>query len=340
MKGWLYMEIKVPDLVAKDALEFCKSLNSIELHSFEEKIYFDFGSVRTCDPFPMLIVSHEIRNKVNEINRINCYARNCNNTYANHMKFYKACGLNQGEEVEVSKGNSNYSSITKLSVTDLKNEGVKNLDVIQEVIEKKSKNMASIVAQGNKKFEKWLSFVIREIMRNIPEHSKSDTIWYCAQYWPSYDLVELAIMDEGIGIRDSLCENLNHIKLANNDENAIRLSLKPGISGTTLNRNYMQSEWDNSGYGLYMVSEMCAELDASFILASGNSAIRVKKRNGQVIQESLNTQVHGTAIQIRVRPSSVVDYDEIRRQIVQRGESIARKNTNTIHVASKSSRGF
>ena len=302
------MEIKVPDLVVNDALEFCKTLNSIDFGVVGENIYFDYESVRTCNPFPMLIVSREIRNRINEARRLNCYARN--------------------------------SSITKLSVTDLKNEGAKNLDVIQEVIEKRAKKMATIVAQGNKKFEKWLSFVIREIMRNIPEHSKSDTIWYCAQYWPSYDLVELAIMDEGIGIRGSLCENISHIKLATNDENAIKLSLKPGISGKNINNNYMQSEWDNSGYGLYMVSEMCAELDASFILASGNSAIRINKKNGQVVQQSVETIVHGKAIQIRIRPSLTVDYEEIRRKIVQRGESIARKSDNAIPVASKSSRGF
>lgn len=90
------MDIKIPDLVANKALDFCKSLNQIDFDKGEEKIYFDFGNIRTCDPFPMLIVSREIRNRVNEMNRLNCYARNCNNTYANHMKFYKACGLNQG----------------------------------------------------------------------------------------------------------------------------------------------------------------------------------------------------------------------------------------------------
>lgn len=334
------MDINVPDLVASNALEFCKSLNCMDLNNIDEKICFDFGNIRTCDPFPMLIVSHEIRNRVNEINRLNCYARNCNNTYANYMKFFKACGLSRGEEVEISRGNSRYSCITKMSVTDLQNEGMQNYDVIQEVIDKKAKIMASIVAQGNSEFEKWLSFVIREIIRNIPEHSKSDIIWYCAQYWPSYDLVELAIMDEGIGIKDSLRENVNYIKEADSDENAIKLSLKPGVSGTNIYRKFNQSEWDNSGYGLYMVSEMCAELNASFILASGDSAIRVEKRNGIIEHNSIDTKVHGTAIQIRIRPSSTVDYEEIRRKIVQKGENIAKKDDSAIHVASKSSRGF
>ena len=202
--------------------------------------------------------------------------------------------------------------------------------------------MAEIVAQGNIGFRNWLAFVIRELMRNIPEHSKSDTIWYCAQYWPSYDLVELAIMDEGIGIKESLCENTDHVHMIKEDEDAIKLSLEPGISGTMIvNKSSLaQSEWDNSGYGLYMVSEMCAELDASFILASGKSAIKVCKENGKIVYKNRQTNIHGTAIQIRIRPSATIDYNEIRKQIVLRGEEKARKNSYAIHTASKSSRGF
>lgn len=335
------MEIRVPDLTSATALDFCIEVNNIK-EIEDEPYYVDFKNVHTCDPFPMLIVSNEIRHKREELNRLSFYARNCSNTYAKHMKFYRACGLNIGENVEFTKGNSNYSCITKFSVNQLREEGRENFDVIQEVIEKKSKNMAEIVAQGNIGFKNWLAFVIRELIRNIPEHSKSDTIWYCAQYWPSYDLVELAIMDEGIGIRESLCENIDHVYMVKTDEDAIKLSLEPGISGTMIGNKsvFTQSEWDNSGYGLYMVSEMCAELDASFILASGKSAIRVFKENGKIVYKNIDTNIHGTAIQIRIRPSATIDYNEIRRQIVLRGEEKARRNSKAIHTASKSSRGF
>ena len=335
------MKINVPDLTAGAALDFCIDVNNIEEIEGEE-YYVDFGNVRTCDPFPMLIVSREIKRKREEFKHLPFYANNYSNTYAKHMKFYSACGLNLGDDVEFTKGNSNYSCITKFSVNQLKEEGRENLDIIQEVIEKKSKDMASIVAQGNIEFRNWLAFVIRELMRNIPEHSKSDTIWYCAQYWPSYDLVELAILDEGVGIKESLSENINHVHLIKTDEDAIRLSLEPGISGTMIeNKTYLsQSEWDNSGYGLYMVSEMCAELNASFILASGKSAVKVCKENGNIVYRSRGTNVHGTAIQIRIKPSATVDYNEIRRKIVLRGEAKARKNSKAIHTASKSSRGF
>ena len=335
------MIIDIPDMNFYNALEFCDKLNQI-VPVEGEKYYFDFANVYTCDPFPMLIVSNEIRNKRKELERFECYAKNCNNTYARHMKFYNACGIEKNDDVSVSKGNTRYNCITKLSVQQLKNEGLNDLDIIQEVIDKKSKLMAEILAQGNKGFQSWLSFVIREIMRNVPEHSNSDTIWYCAQYWPSYDLVELAILDEGIGIRKSLSDNIAYHNQIDSDLDAIQLALKPGISGTFRgdSQPITNNEWDNSGYGLYMVSQMCAELDASFIVASGDAAIRIRKEESSIVQECKKTKVHGTAIQIRIKPSHTTDYDKIRRIILQRGEMQAKGMQGSIHVASKSSRGY
>ena len=333
------MEIKVPNLVSEVALSFCAELEKInELEG--ETYYVDFANLHTCDPFPMLIVANSIRHKRERLKHCLFYAKNVSHSYAKHMKFFRACGLGIGEPVEYSRGNSNYSCITKLSVKDLREEGWENCDVVQEVIEKKAKEMAKIVAQGNEGFQKWLAYTIRELIRNIPEHSNSDTIWYCAQYWPSYDLVELAIMDEGIGIRDSLCENYNHVSRIKCDADAVKLALEPGISGARSASSFSQNEWDNSGYGLYVVSEMCAELDASFIIASGDTAIRVKKENGEIKHKKISTCIHGTALQIRVRPSECVDYGEIMRKIVAQGEKIAKQNRFAVHVASKSSRGI
>ena len=37
-------------------------------------------------------------------------------TFAEYMKFYNACGISLGSDVEYSRGNGNYSCITKLSI--------------------------------------------------------------------------------------------------------------------------------------------------------------------------------------------------------------------------------
>lgn len=333
---------QVPDLHFDAALSFCAEVASYEPPSANEVFEFDFGRVKNCDPFPMLMVSNAIRHKREEYQKHQFTASNCNNDYAKHMKFYNACGLNLGDSVETSRGNSNYSCITKLSIDDLYSESQENLDYIQETLEKKAKAMALVLSRDNKEFQKWMTFVIRELLRNIPEHSKSKTIWYCAQYWPSFDLVELAILDEGIGISNSLKDSYEFHSLYKNDYEALQLALEPGVSGTfsSLRKSIGTGEWKNSGYGLYMVSQMCAELGASFIIASGDSAIRMTKKNGIITNKRYDTFIEGTAIQIRIRPSKNCNYDQIRSDIVKRGEKIAKNKDYTIHSASKSSRGF
>ena len=333
---------QVPNLSFETALSFCLELDSYEPSSINEIFEFDFGRVKNCDPFPMLMVSNAIRHKREKYKNHQFTAMNCNNDYAKYMKFYNACGLNIGESVEASRGNSNYSCITKMSIDYLYSESQENLDYIQETLEKKAKSMALVLSRDNREFQKWMTFVIRELLRNIPEHSKSKTIWYCAQYWPSFDLVELAILDECIGISSSLKDSYEFRSLYKNDYEALLLALEPGVSGTfsSLRKSIGTGDWENSGYGLYMVSQMCAELGASFIIASGNSAIRMAKDNGNIANTKYDTSIEGTAIQIRIRPSKNCDYDKIRSEIVRRGEKIARDKNYTIHSASKSSKGF
>ncbi len=333
---------QVPDLNFKTALSFCAEIDAYEPVSVNEIFEFDFDKVKNCDPFPMLMVSNAIRHKHEKYQSYRFTAINCNNNYAKYMKFYKACGINLGDSVEASRGNANYSCITKLDIADLCSESQENFDYIQETLEKKAKTMAEVLSRDNIGFQRWMTFVIRELLRNIPEHSKSKTIWYCAQYWPSFDLVELAILDEGIGISNSLKDSYEFCSLYKNDYEALQLALEPGVSGTfsSSRRSIGTGDWENSGYGLYMVSQMCVELGASFIIASGDSAIRMTKKGGNIKSTRYDTFIEGTAIQIRIRPSKNCNYDQIRREILERGEKMARNKDYTIHSASRSSRGF
>lgn len=336
------MKFQVPDLNYEMAMEFCQTIGNYEIKDNDTTIVMDFKAVKNCDPFPMLMVATAIRNMINKNKEMPFDARNCNNTYAQHMKFYSACGINLGEDVEYSKGNGNYRCITRLNIDDLYNESRNNLDYIQETIEKKAKEMAKVICRDNRDFQNWMTFVIRELLRNIPEHSQSKTIWYCAQYWPSFDLVELAILDEGIGVSKSLADSYEFRTLFKNDFEALQLALEPGVSGTfsSSRASIGTGDWKNSGYGLYMVSQMCVELGGSFIIASGDSAVRISKEQEKINQMRYNTHINGTAIQIRIKPSRNVNYNQVRTDILRRGENLARSKDYTIHSASKSSRGL
>ncbi len=330
------MKISVPDLNFTNAMRFCHGLKDIRINE-GDICEIDFSEVGNCDPFPMLIVSNVLKRLQKYNNGISFCASNCNNDYASYMRFYSACGFGSEESVEEARHKSGYNTITKLSVKELREEGIQSNSIIQEIIDNKAKTMAEIVAQGNKAFQNWLSYALTEIIRNIPEHSESDTIWYCAQYWPKYDLVELAILDEGIGIKESLLKG-GKIDSTASDLEAIKLSLEPGISGA--GTPIFDEDWKNSGYGLYMVSQMCAELEASFIISSGTGAVIIRKENGSITTYERDSYVGGTAIQIRVRPSNTPDYEAIRKRILKRGEERAKSIKDSIHSASRASRGF
>lgn len=329
--------IVVPDLNFSSALEFTYNIQG---HELVENEVFDFSRVHNCDPFPMLVASTAIRQLRRKSSVKKCKASNCDNSYAQHMRFYKAIGINRGRELSENYGNSNYLPITKLYIDDLRDDGIKNLERIQEVIVRKSKLMASVLSRGNDSFKKWLTYVLTEIMRNIPEHSQAKEIWYCAQYWPSHDLVELAILDEGIGIRNSLLSNYAYDELVPDDYEALKMALSPGISRTYApgSENLSNDEWKNSGYGLYMVSRLCEKLGGSFIIASGDSAIRLKSDKARIVQHQCH--IEGTAIQIRIKPSQINNYEEVAKQILNEGENSVVGNKNAYKSASKSTRSL
>lgn len=77
-----------------------------------------------------------------------------------------------------------------------------------------------------------LAFCIREILRNAVEHSHTEKVRFAAQYWPTLDRVEFAVLDHSRGIRAALGPN-PHVN-PKNDREALNLALMPGVSGTSL----------------------------------------------------------------------------------------------------------
>lgn len=95
-----------------------------------------------------------------------------------------------------ANGSSNYIPITPLIVDDLQKAAYEqgNYMVLGDLIEQEAGRLSRIVDRGNKELHKLLTYLIREILRNTPEHAKSNTMWVCGQYWPSYELARLLLL--------------------------------------------------------------------------------------------------------------------------------------------------
>ena len=92
----------------------------------------------------------------------------------------------------------------------------------------------------------------------------------------------------------------------------------------------------NSGFGLYMVSQICQKLNGSFCIISYGDALLID--NDGVAEKS--TSFHGTAIRIRVPTNNIPAAQAIIDEIAAQGEVEARTIKNAFKTASMPSKGL
>ena len=194
--------------------------------------------------------------------------------------------------------------------------------------------MAQILVQKNDpEVIDILTYSIREILRNVLEHSQSPVLEYCAQYWPSQDRVEIAILDRGIGIHKSLSFN-PYLKLED-EQHALNLSLLPGVSGKAYQGSVTTNdgEWANSGYGLFMAHRLCS-LEGVFFLGSKSASLRLEGNK----KERLPFNFSGTAVCMVFRPSRIGNVSQALKTFEKEGAEIARTIAGTVLDASTASK--
>lgn len=242
-------------------------------------------------------------------------------SYAAHMGFFRAFGLKFGNEPGEASGSSTYLPLTILNVADLQSEAGKSGEHVGTIIESKSEQIAKILTrQQTGDLVDTLTFSIREIMRNVVEHSNSEVIEYCAQYWPTKSLVEFAVLDTGQGIMRGLSTNpyLN----INDERDALHLALLPGISGKMYKgvRKRMHDEWQNSGFGLYMTSRICRN-GGNFFIASNDKSIFLDSTSKQ----DLECKYKGTALRLRIDTSRISSCSEMLARYRNEGYQAAKR---------------
>jgi len=270
-------------------LAFARELDYYASH---DRLIIDFGEQRFFTPFTMLFIASKLKFFRIKSPSLKIDFRNYQaHAYLAHMGFFRMCGMDYGRDVGEAFGSGNYLPITCLERKSFYEFPTDWYEELPDLIQRHANRLAEIIARdkdANRDLFDALSYAIREVMRNVFEHSGSETLHYCAQYWPKSDKVEFAIVDFGMGIRKGLGTNPNF--RFPKDKEAIEYSLLPSVSGKThLIRT--SDTWFNSGYGLYMTNRL-ARNGGNFVLASGNAAIHLSKKT----KNNYQTSFQGTAL--------------------------------------------
>lgn len=276
-------------------------------------------------PFAMLFLATKLksfrnRNKNLEI-KFNRYQEH---DYLGHMGFFQMFELDYGYKVGEAPGSDNYLPITCVNRASMYELASDKYEEFGDLIQRHANKIADVISRQkleNRDLYDALSYSIREVMRNVFEHSTENSLYYCAQYWPKSNKVEFAIADFGIGIRNGLSENPNF--RFQTDKEAIEYSLLPSVSGKT--HLARKSEiWHNSGYGLYMTNRL-ARNGGNFVLASGRAAIQLSRKT----KTNFHTSFLGTALRFNLDVKEIGNVQARLDQFRKEGYETAKQITGT-----------
>lgn len=307
-----------------EALSICKRLGSIVPDKSEELI-FDFSQYRETNPFSNLILINalkEIRTSYPDV-LMRVRAKG-NDTYLQHIGFYKAIGIAIGKEPGEAVASPNYVPITPV-VFDYN---------FYRNIEHLSDQLACTI-HFDERLQTFLSYIFQETIRNVYEHAETNKALVAAQNWPTKNMVEVAIVDAGCGIASTLRK-----RFAKDDLGLLRFALRPGITaGSNFGFFGKDEPWRNSGYGLFNMQQATLACDGSFIICSDGYALRYSIENGELQENVYETAYTGTALGLRFRTDIVKDFDKLFYDIKVKGELLAAQTEGAIRSSSKSSSG-
>jgi hypothetical protein len=279
----------------------------------------DFGPLRWIEPFGMLYFARQLRAFADQHKQAKCRAVNHEgHGYAAHMGFFQSFGLDFGKNAGAAAGSSAYVPITELNIRRLHIAAANDQVEVQTIIERLCVPLATVLARSSGgSLHQTLVFCLREIFRNVTEHSNADSIWYAAQFWPEKAMVELSILDQGLGVRKTLSRN-PHLSISS-DLDALRWAVQPGISGRAFEGGppLRQDVWANSGYGLFMTSQICSR-GGSFAFCSGEHGVLLSAGTEKV----LSVGFAGTAIRLSISVPEVRALDEELEELSRRGAAL------------------
>ncbi len=302
-----------------------------------DKYYIDFKDMEWIEPFTLLFLSSNIQRFEAMNSESEFLPKNFQqHTYAAHMGFFKALQIDFGNNPGAAQGSSNYLPITIFSIRELQKKADHKAMPTGQLLEDHATELARLLTQeARSNLVDTLTYALREIMRNAVEHSESDNFLYCGQYWSKRNTVQVAILDNGVGVRNALSNNPN-LRIIS-DDHALRLSILPGITGK-LHRSKIEDydDWDNTGYGLYLTKRLCTK-GGSFFLCSGNKGLYSKAAEND---KYLNTSFKGTALRMILDKNSISSLKTALKQFRVEGEEMAKKFRDGVPKASASSRGI
>lgn len=288
-----------------------------------DQITIDFSGYIHSSIFDLVFMAHQLRAlqmkksiKVEAIHHEHM-------TWAKGMNFFAVSGSDWASTFSPRSGDGfNYIPITVINCAS--NGGVVTRREMNERIDGEAATIAKVLLHlGSGPAYDTIQYTFREIIRNIFEHSGAKTFIIAGQYYPQHRNVQIVIADNGQGIPNSLRWNKAFSHLS--DKDALNIALMPGVSGNASALSSAPADiWQNSGYGLYMISRLARHRGILNIISGKNGIFLRQTDNDRDAKENMAiSNFSGTLIRIGL-PVDDEDLAPKLRLWAEEGKEIAR----------------
>lgn len=320
----VWAQIAIPNRMDTERILYTAQL--IDYYSGRDEVRISFEENSFFSPFSLLLIGAKLRDVLQKNPSLRIEVRGHQaQKYAAHMGFFRMFGFDYGRDIGEAWGSENYLPITCVDRSHFYRTKVDRLAELGDLIQREAEKIAEVVTRGRRAGDPMfdaLAYSVRELMRNVFEHSETSKVYYCAQFWPGSNRVEFAIADFGIGIRRGLGTNPNF--RFETDKEAIEYSLLPSVSGKT-HLPVSRGTWTNSGYGLYMTNRLARNAGGNFVIASGSTAIHLSRQT----KRNYRTSFPGTALRFNLNLGQIDDAKAKLDQFRKEGYEIAKQIKGT-----------
>ncbi len=231
----------------------------------KEHVRVDFQNVAYLTPIANLFLIIKVvewnrnKQKVEFINHEACPS----SQYLQRIDFFKSCGIELEENFKRHSPNGKFVPIKSLGTNDIG-------DLSTEVAECIAPGLSDEDEPEKLGFFNCIEYSVSELGNNTKQHAKSTVSYINAQYSEYPDLVRVAIVDNGIGIKESFFVNDSpHQEAISTHLDAIHKALEPETSSKThLN---IWGESVNAGVGLTLLKAISEKIDGTFTIYTGNA---------------------------------------------------------------------
>lgn len=309
--------IVVKEMKYENMLRLTEHLNTMNYYlNLEEGLKITFEQLEFIEPAGAVVFLSTMdkikeENIPYEIEPIDEFKRRAAISYGETMGIFQQIGVSDAPSYI---SGPTYIAPTKIELNTLREEikikGITIEQYYEEVSERiVNKALELLGLDISQEVDELFNYVVREMIRNIFDHSNTTHYYYALQSYRYTACVEIVIADAGVGLKSTIPFDIEEVWHGHNtDEEAIIKALTPGLSALS-NHSYAPEDYKNSGYGLALVKKIIQNSEGLFSIASGKKSLTAT--SGEEIFEDCD--IKGTVIRLRINLNNLkgINFEEV-----------------------------